>query len=54
MQLSVKEVDGKLRVVVIDDNGVIHAVDNISDGGLSVSHIGMCHWAASVQFFFVQ
>lgn len=54
MQLSVKELDGKLRIVVIDDNGVIHVVDNITDGTLIVKHNGGCHWSASAQFFFDQ
>lgn len=54
MQLSMKELNGKLRVVVIDDNGVIYAVDNIADGSLIINHSGGGYWSATVQFFFEQ
>jgi len=52
VELSVREIDGKLTAVVIDDAGKVYPVTNVMVGTITVTHNHSVCWEGSLGFLF--
>ena len=52
MRLEVKEVDGRLEIVAVDDDGNVHIIDNIDDGTPQIQSVGHGYWRVDLTFTF--